>query len=119
MAIVAVALAAIAGVAAIPAGGGSISAGAAAGALAAGAYAVSYVRTHLSRDPNRLVDGKAVAQGGVRILLVAAVALAMLVAGRRPFLAYVIAFAGAFPLLIATEIPRALRLIRRRGPEGS
>jgi hypothetical protein len=118
IAIVAVALAAIAGLAGMALGGGRSSAGAVAGALAAGLYAVSYVRTHLSRDPHRLMDGKVLAQGGVRILLVAAGALAMLLAGRSAFLAFVIAFAGAFPLLVVSEIPRALRMIRRRGAEG-
>jgi hypothetical protein len=93
--------------------GPKVAAGAAVGCLAATLYAITYVRSHFAAR-ERPLDGRIVSGFGVRLLVVAALALAAWWAGRSVLIAYLAGFALTFPLLLMSQLPRALRDLRSR-----
>ena len=89
------------------------------GCLVAGAYCWGYITSHLSRaERERFWDGVLAGQTGFRILALAVISAAVFLAGRRPFIAYLLAFAVAFMVLLISEAPRVTRELRARGMIG-
>lgn len=94
------------------------AAGALAGGLAAGLYAWSYLRTHLGRtERTRVFDPEVAREATVRLLMMVTTGAGMWLAGRTVFLAFVATFAVTFAVLIASEIPRAVRQLKASGTE--
>lgn len=115
--------AAILGVLAFLAGLGAVSAsaggGALAGCLVAGIYAWGYIASHLARaDRQQFLEKGMLGQTFLRIAALGVVSAAVFLAGRTTFLAYLIAFAIAFAVLLVSEAPRLTRELRSRGMLG-
>jgi hypothetical protein len=103
----------------IGASGLPVALGALGGCVVAGAYCWVYIASHLSRaQRERFWDGVLAGQTGFRILALAVVSAAVFLAGRAPFLAYLLAFAIAFLVLLISEAPRVTKELRARGMIG-
>jgi hypothetical protein len=103
----------------IGASGLPVAMGALGGCIVAGAYCWWYIASHLGRaERERFWDGVLAGQTGFRILALAVVSAAIFLAGRRPFIAYLLAFAVAFIVLLISEAPRVTKELRARGMIG-
>jgi MFS family permease len=92
-------------------------AGALAGAVAGGAYASAYLSSHVTRsDEARRSAGRFVVGAGSRLALAVAAMIAVWLVSRGAFMAYLICFAVAFGVLVAAELPGALRAIKAGRP---
>ena len=101
------------------ASGWSVGLGALGGSLVAGAYCWGYIASHLNRAGRETFwDGVLAGQTGFRILALAVVSAAVFLAGRATFLAYLLAFALAFLVLLISEAPRVTKELRTRGMIG-
>ncbi|MGH2708035.1 MAG: hypothetical protein ACRDJF_03115 [Actinomycetota bacterium] len=95
-------------------GGPDVALGASVGILAAGLYAWSFLRSHVSRTSRKRVFDRRVAAGaGLRLVTAAVTGAAMFLVGRKPFVAYLAAFGAAFAILLLTQAPGALRQLQR------
>lgn len=96
--------------------GALVGMGAAIGCLAAAVYCWGYLRSHVDRAArDKMLDAALMSQAGVRLVVLALVSVGMWFLGRQVLMAYLIGFAIAFALLLATEIPRVTRDLRTRG----
>ena len=94
--------------------------GAAAGCLAAGVYAWSFIRSHLGRAArSRFFDGKGAGAAGMRMVALGVVGAALFFVSREAFIAYLIGFGVCFAILLATEAPRVAREIQGQASVGS
>ncbi len=112
---------ALAAVIALGIAGPSPALAALAGGLAAGAYAAGYLRSHIFRSTAvpRFFDSKVAGHFVLRAAAVALIGwLAFEVGGKPSLRAYLLTFAVAFPVLLMTEMPRAVRQLRARGLMG-
>lgn len=110
-------LGAVAALAGLGASGRAGAVGAFAGCLAAGAYITGYLRSHVHRrEMERTFDPRVAKLALVRVVVIATGAFGVFVFFDKPGLrAYLLAFIASFPLLLASEAPRALRQLRARG----
>lgn len=108
------ALAALAG---LGASGTAGAIGAFAGCLAAGVYITGYIRSHVyRRETTRTFDPRVAKFALLRVVVIAAGGFGIFAVLDKPGLkAYLLAFLVGFPLLLATEAPRAARQLRARG----
>jgi hypothetical protein len=117
------ALALVAGLLAFEWRGAKAAAGAAAGGLAAAFYAMSFLRSHLSRaqrdsglEPKlsieKAFDKKLLLHAGVRMAAVAVLAAAALLLGRSSLVGFLSTFALGLAVLLTLELPRAMRQLR-------
>lgn len=108
---------AIAAVAGLGASGNAGAIGAFIGCLAAGIYAIGYIRSHVNRrEMERTFDPRVAKFALLRVVVIAAGGLGVFALLDRPGLkAYLLAFLIGFPLLLATEAPRAARQFKARG----
>lgn len=93
--------------------------GAAVGSLAAGVYAWGYLRSHIGRAGRTRIFDLALARHSViRIVALALAGVGMRLAGRMPFIGYLVGFAVAFGLLVALEAPAVARQLKAGGLTG-
>lgn len=87
------------------------------GCMAAGVYAVGYVRSHVFRPfTERTFDGRAARLAALRLGVVAlSGAGVMFWLGRPALKAFLLAFLVGFAILVVTEAPRAVKQLRARG----
>jgi hypothetical protein len=91
-------------------------AGALAGAAVGGAYASAYLSSHVRSDEARRSAGRFAVGAGSRLALAVAAMVAVWLVSRGAFMAYLICFAAAFGVLVAAELPGALRAIKAGRP---
>lgn len=97
--------------------GNPAAAGAFIGCLAAGVYAVGYVRSHVLRSfTERSFDSRIAKFAALRIGIVALAGVGVEMGfGRSALKAYLLAFMVCFAILVITEAPRATKQLRARG----
>ncbi|MGQ0679926.1 MAG: hypothetical protein ACT4OM_09800 [Actinomycetota bacterium] len=108
------ALAALAG---LGANGAAGAFGAFGGAAAAGLYVLGYVRSHVNRRvTERTFDSRVARFALIRVLVIALVGIVVFAVWDKPALkAYLLSFLCCFPILLASEAPRAARQLKARG----
>jgi hypothetical protein len=109
----------VAGAIGFRAGDWPVAAGAFTGSLAAAVYAWGYLRSHLGRARRaRIFDPKLARHSVARIVALGVLGAAIWSMGREPFVGYLLAFAGAFAVLVALEAPAVARELRANGLMG-
>lgn len=95
----------------------SAAIGAFAGLLVAGLYGAGYIRSHTGRqDIRQTYDRRVARSAALRFALIVTAGGAVAVGlGRSGLQGYVLGFAAGFPVILLTEAPRALRLLKARG----
>lgn len=91
-----------------------LAAGAAGGTLVAGVYAAAYIHSHL-RERQRAFDRPAASATALRLVMVAIGGTIAWLAGKPVLIAYLVAFAAGFAVLVVWEIPRITLQLRNRG----
>lgn len=90
--------------------------GAAIGALGAGVYAWSYLRSHLARrERERAFDPALARQAAIRLAAAVAAGAGVYVLGRPALLGFLAAFGAAFAVIVVTELPRMARHVKALG----
>ena len=108
-----------AGVVAVLVSGWPAAFGVAAGSLAAGVYAWGYLRSHIGRaGRTRIFDPALARHSVIRMAALALAGVGMRLAGRMPFVGYLVGFAVAFGVLVALEAPAVARQLKAGGLTG-
>ena len=107
----------VAALVALGSSGNPAAAGAFIGCLAAGVYAVGYVRSHVFRPfAERSFDSRIAKFAALRLGIVALAGAGVQMGfGRSALKAYLLAFLVCFAILLITEAPRATKQLRARG----
>lgn len=107
----------VAGLVALGSSGNPAAAGAFIGCLAAGVYAVGYVRSHVNRPfTERSFDPRIAKFAALRLGIVTLAGIGVQMGFGRPALkGYLLAFLVCFAILVITEAPRATKQLRARG----
>ena len=109
----------VAGTVAVLASGWPAAVGVVAGSVAAAVYCWGYLRSHLGHlGRTRIFDPALARQSIARIAALAIVGVGMRLAGRMPFIGYLIGFAIAFAVLVALEAPAVARRFKADGLTG-